>query len=51
MANKNRMARMRVRDWLPEFDFLGTFIAFFFGLGWTIDRPEPKPIPVRARRR
>ena len=42
---KRRMARMR--DWLNELDFLGALLALFIGAG----RLEPKPIPVRVRRR
>jgi hypothetical protein len=42
---KRRMARMR--DWLTELDFIGAILALLIGAG----RLEPKPIPVRVRRR
>lgn len=42
MADRNR----RVRRWFAEFDFFGALMAFLFGMPM-----EPKPIPVKARRR
>ena len=42
---RRRMARMR--DWLGELDFVGALLALVIGAG----RLEPKPIPVRVRRR
>jgi hypothetical protein len=34
---------------MAKFDFLGALLAFLFG--WTPNRLELKPIPVRVRRR
>jgi hypothetical protein len=42
MASKNRRGRRLFRN----FDFLSAFMASLFG-----PRMEPKPIPVRAKRR